>query len=368
MRKVWWITDTIVSPLGFTTEENFFGVVQGRTGVSIENSAGNKPVCIAICKTLEKKAGSTQFELLCERALDDLARQVAIPSSKTLFILSTTKGNIEVIEKNQPDHPRLPLHLVSKYLSHRVGITDNIVVSNACTSGVVALLLAKRQIESGAYDHAVVLGADAVSKFVVSGFQSLNALSDSPCKPFDVARNGINLGEAASAVFISAHPDWFSAQQGILITGGAITNDANHISGPSKTGEELAIAIKQTLHQAGKGPAEIDFVSAHGTATLYNDEMESKAFHLVGLSETPLHSLKANFGHTLGAAGVLESVLSVSSLRHQQLLPSRGFEILGVSKPVNVIKQSEHCHIKNALKTSSGFGGCNSAILFQFES
>jgi 3-oxoacyl-[acyl-carrier-protein] synthase-1 len=368
MRNVWWITDSIISPLGLTSEENYYSVMSGKTGAAISTEFGARPVCLSQHSALVIQPDSTRFESMATLALKKLSEQISLPPDRTLFILSTTKGNIEVLEQDKPDHSRIHLHQVSKHLAHQVGIEKNIVVSNACTSGVVALLLAKRQIENGHYDHAIVLGADVVSQFVVSGFQCLNALSDSDCKPFDAARTGINLGEAASAVLISSQPDQFKTKNKVLIAGGAITNDANHISGPSKTGEELALAVNRTLEQSKTSTSEVDFISAHGTATLYNDEMEAKAFHLSGIQEIPLHSLKGNFGHTLGAAGVLESALSVRSLINQELIPSKGYTTTGVSKPLNIIRKTETRKMRNALKTSSGFGGCNAAILFQLES
>lgn len=368
MKHVWWIADSIISPLGFSTEENYNAVISGKSAANVSRDYGDRPVCLSQATALPVDSRLTRFESMASLALEKLSDQISLPTERTLFILSTTKGNIEVLEQNQLDHPRIHLHQVSKYLAEQIGLRKNIVVSNACTSGVVALLLAKGQIEAGNYDHAVVLGADVISRFVVSGFQCLNALSDSPCKPFDANRTGINLGEAASAVLLSSQPKQFNNRNKVLIAGGAITNDANHISGPSKTGEELALAVSRTLEETQTKKSEIDFISAHGTATLYNDEMESKAFYLAGLSETPLHSLKGNFGHTLGAAGVIESALSVRSLINQEFIPSKGYEQSGVSKPLNIILRKESHKIRKALKTASGFGGCNAAILFQLES
>jgi 3-oxoacyl-[acyl-carrier-protein] synthase-1 len=114
-------------------------------------------------------------------------------------------------------------------------------------------------------------------------------------------------------------------------------------------------------------PTDIDFISAHGTATLYNDEMEAKAFSLLKMNDTPLNSLKGYFGHTLGAAGVVEVAMSAQSLLMDELVPSKGFENLGVSQPVNVTKGLEKRPLKTCLKTASGFGGCNAAIILQKE-
>jgi 3-oxoacyl-[acyl-carrier-protein] synthase I len=361
MKKVWLMADSIVSPLGLTSEENFRQVIAGASGVVENTDFSDSPVCLSQISDLKSTPHRTRFEQLTTQALDELKKQVKVPSQRTLFILSTTKGNIEVL--GQPSHPRIQLHAVACMFAKELGIEKSIVVSNACTSGVVALLVGKRYIENGEFDHVVVVGVDVLSKFVVSGFQSLQAASPTPCKPFDIHRAGINLGEAASAVLLTAKPGDFSIEKKILILGGGISNDANHISGPSKTGEELALAIKNALAEAEVETKDIDFISAHGTGTRYNDEMEAKAFHLSNLQDTPVHSLKGNFGHTLGAAGVLETVMCVQGLKHGKLFPTRGFEAMGVTKPMNIIKLSESRKLRVAMKSASGFGGCNAALV-----
>lgn len=141
-------------------------------------------------------------------------------------------------------------------------------------------------LRAGFYDAAVVVGADEISMFIQRGFQSFMALSDTICKPYDLQRNGINLGEAAAAIVLKSVN--VPAAGTLLVKGGASANDANHLSGPSRTGEELALAVTSAIKKSGLVPAEIDFISAHGTATAYNDEMESKAFERAGLSEIPL--------------------------------------------------------------------------------
>ena len=152
--------------------------------------------------------------------------------------------------------------------------------------------------------------------------------------------------------------------QGIAILGGAISNDANHISGPSRTGEGLQLAIKNALKE-NVATNTIDYISAHGTATVFNDEMEAKAFHALYLDKVPVNSFKGYWGHTLGAAGILESILAYKSLINNQLLHSQGFSENGVSVPLNIIQKTKKADLKTALKTSSGFGGCNAAVVFQ---
>jgi 3-oxoacyl-[acyl-carrier-protein] synthase-1 len=226
---------------------------------------------------------------------------------------------------------------------------------------MLAILTGMRLIQSGQYENAVVAGADVISKFVLSGFQSFQAISPLPCKPFDAARDGINLGEAAGTVIITSNKNYSS---GIKVTGGSVSNDANHISGPSRTGEELNLAITKALNAAGLNAADIDFISAHGTATVYNDEMEAKAIAMAGLQAAPVNSLKGYYGHTLGAAGLIESIISIQSLKENLVIPTRGFENLGVTQPVNVCSTLYRSALNNCLKTASGFGGCNAAMVF----
>jgi 3-oxoacyl-[acyl-carrier-protein] synthase-1 len=143
-----------------------------------------------------------------------------------------------------------------------------------------------------------------------------------------------------------------------------MSNDANHISGPSRTGEELYQAIDQAMRSAGVETGAIDLISAHGTATIYNDEMEAKAITLAGLQDVPVNSLKGYYGHTLGAAGLIESVISLHSMKAGLIIPTLGFSEMGVTKPLNVCRQLEEKPIQHCLKTASGFGGCNAAVIF----
>ncbi|MEO7522825.1 MAG: beta-ketoacyl synthase, partial [Ferruginibacter sp.] len=196
----------------------------------------------------------------------------------------------------------------------------------------------------------------------LSGFQSFQAISQKPCKPFDAARDGINLGEAGATVVLSCN-EKYSGE--IKIAGGSTSNDANHISGPSRTGEELFIAIKKAMKEAAVTENDIDFISAHGTATLYNDEMEAKAITLANMQSVPVNSLKGFYGHTLGAAGIIESIIAIHSLKEDIVFPTMGFNDIGVSVPLNVSNKLKKAPLKNALKTASGFGGCNAALVMR---
>ena len=372
MKPVYIVSDNITSPIGNTTEENFRKVKNGLSAIKqIDNtSLSLQPFYAAMFDEAAYAVSGnyTRFEQLCIQSITDALQQSDIcPSNDTVFILSTTKGNIELIETepvSDSTKDRVSLFNTATLIAKHFDFPNKpIVVSNACVSGVLSIIIAKRLLQSGQYKHAIVTGADVLSKFIISGFQSLQAMSIKPCKPFDKLRDGINLGECVSTVVLSSEVS-LAASPKIKVLGGAVSNDANHISGPSRTGAELAFAIKQVLAESNLKADDLSFISAHGTATIYNDEMEAKAFSQLGLGQVPVHSLKPAFGHTLGAAGVVESIFSYHSLVNDIVLPSRNFDELGVSENINVSKILTKNHKNFALKTASGFGGCNAAIIY----
>lgn len=367
MKSAWAVADSVMSPLGDTTEDNFRRVVSGASGIKplFASSAGDMVLAGAM-DSLDEGDGMTTFENLCCGVLENLTAKTGMNTSRTLLILSTTKGNIDLATRGKSDHPRIALPATAQHIANRFGFGNHMIVSNACISGVLGIIVAKRLIQRGDFDEVVVLGADVLSDFVIAGFQSLLALSNEPCRPFDENRKGINLGEGAAAILLTSRPDSFSVgSEPVEVTGCAVSSDANHISGPSRTGEELASAVDRAMRLAEVKPQSLDFICAHGTATLYNDEMEAKAFGISGLSEVPLHSLKGYYGHTLGAAGVIETVMGITSLRQGILLPCLGYATPGVSRPLNVITSPERKPLNTFLKTSSGFGGCNAAIVLE---
>ncbi|MCD6013555.1 MAG: Beta-ketoacyl synthase [Flavipsychrobacter sp.] len=373
MSSVYAIASNIISALGMDTAAHWHAVAEGLTGIKkyTDTSLSNAPFMAAkldpaqlqaIQEQTKNAAPLSPFEQLAACSIQKTLNILDEPLDlkQTAFILSTTKGNIELLGK-VPDE-RILLYYSAKKIADYSGIPGKtFVISHACVSGIVALQYAMRLIQAGRYKHVIVTGADRFSRFVLNGFQSFQAISDEPCRPFDAGRKGITLGEAAATIILSATKTEHVLGQ---LIGGATSNDANHISGPSRTGEELAMAIAAAIKEAGITPAQIDMISAHGTATPYNDEMESKAFDLAGLLRSPVHSFKGYIGHTLGAAGVLESAMVLESLRHQTLIPSAGFENLGVPKPITMSTQFTPAKIQYALKTASGFGGCNATAVW----
>ncbi|MDB5155746.1 MAG: 3-oxoacyl-acyl-carrier-protein synthase [Mucilaginibacter sp.] len=373
MPAVYIVADNIYSPIGTTTAQNFERIKQGISGIKKHHdlALSDESVHVSLFNYNENEYvnqfKNSKFEdLLIASVKDALTNSgINVAGEKTILIVSSTKGNISLLETdpNAPDlKNQIALHTSAKIVAKHFGFVNQpLVVSNACISGIMAILTGARLLQSGQYETAVVVGADVISKFVLSGFQSFQAISSEPCKPFDENRTGITLGEGAATMILSTNAKYADR---IKVLGGAVSNDANHISAPSRTGKELAEAIERALGIAGLVPDDIDLVSAHGTATSYNDEMEAKAIALAGLSIVPVNSLKGYYGHTLGAAGLIESIISIQSLKQNVILPTLGFEKIGVSSPINVCTELTNKRMKTCLKTASGFGGCNAAVVF----
>ena len=358
MRKVVVIGESILSPLGGTPQENFEAVCRGESALQrYEGLFGVKEPFVASLMDRSRWTipGKTFFDSIVIEAARRAVEAAGIdPSnSRTAFVLSTIKGNIEFIDTQD-----VTLAVSAHRLGEAFGNPNPVVVvSNACISGLAALLQGRRILLGGGFDHVVVVGAEVQSRFIVTGFQSLKALSEAPCKPFDASRDGLNLGEAAAAVVLGF------GDSGWELVDGVVRNDANHISGPSRTGEGSFKALRYVMAQAS--PEELAFVNVHGTSTLYNDEMEAIALDRAGLLDVPVNALKGVFGHTMGAAGLLESILSMHAVDAGVVLPTRGFSVLGVSRPVRVSASMGKTDKKAFMKLLSGFGGVNGALLFR---
>lgn len=352
------IADNIISPLGETSEENYLSVKAGRSGIrAYEPGTCNIPEGFYASLLFE------DFETLALRSAQKAIAnaQLELKGKRTAFILSSTKGNIE---------ENISLADSAQRIASQLGIDAKpIVVCNACISGLSALILGNRLIDSGLYDAAIVCGCDTPRQFILSGFQSLKALSPEPCRPFDMERMGLNLGEAAATLILSKNPIQGNSWR---MGDGFIRNDAFHISTPSKTADGLYLSLQRTLESFTKEISstckQIDmkehlaFINAHGTATLFNDQMESVAIGRAGLSDLPANAYKSFWGHTMGAAGILETIISMKAIDDDTILGTRGFSELGVSGKMNICAENRPTDKKGFIKMLSGFGGCNATI------
>lgn len=371
------IADNVVSPLGLTSRENWEAVKAGRSCLARYERMGNiqDPFVLSRMDRDQVDAacisqgipvtGYTFFEKLVLLSAVQAVRSSGIDASsdRVLFIVSTTKGNVSLLEAKQEGIPenRVLLGVSARTISGYFGNPNApVVVCNACISGVCAQIEALRALRSGRYDYVVVTGADEQSPFIISGFLSFKAISSDPCRPFDKDRKGLNLGECAATVVLKASAS--AAAGSWVLECGAIRNDANHISGPSRTGEGSYLALVEILRNCKK--EELAFVNVHGTATLYNDEMESIALQRAGLSDVPVCGLKGYYGHTMGPAGIMESILSMYAVMDHTVPATRGYAQSGVSCPVNVSDRNRTTGGTRFIKLLSGFGGCNAALLY----
>jgi 3-oxoacyl-(acyl-carrier-protein) synthase len=240
-------------------------------------------------------------------------------------------------------------------------------ISNACVSGLVALMQGAKLIQRGAADAVFVVGVDHLSAFVVAGFTALKALDPEGCRPFDQNRHGLSPGEAGAAIVL-ARGDLMSAP-GLTLRGWGSSNDANHMTGPSRDGAGLSQAIRAALEVARLEPAQVDYVNAHGTGTPYNDAMESAALRAVfGAAIPPVSGIKGMLGHTLGAAGVIETVACVLALQEKFLPGTPRLQNIAEGFPASLVSQPRLApKLKHILKLNTGFGGVNGAILLSHE-
>ena len=364
------LSTNITSPLGLTSEENYAAVKRGETSLKLMDGCLGVPghFCVGIFTDAQRAAlqleGFSWFESLVIHSVKDaLTRSTLDPASpRTIFIIGTsTAGVAELGDVPEKDGNYLAPGVAAKKVAEHLGFVHTpIITSNACISGATAQMLADRLIASGDYDTAVVCGVDVLSAFVLAGFDSFKALSPTECRPFDIERLGLNIGECAATVVLTKdlHPDadaWY-------IIDGCLNNDAYHVSAPIPSGDGLCRTAKKILTPERK--ATLACVTAHGTATMFNDQMESKAIEGAGLGDLITTALKPHYGHTFGASGIVEAIITMCSLDEGLILPVLGFEEMGVSGKMKICSQLTHTDKRAFIKLQSGFGGCNGAMIY----
>jgi len=293
------------------------------------------------------------------------------PVERVGLVLSTTKANIEALERvsdgrpcAEPARRHLQGDLLAADLAAAHGARGPVqCVSVACVSGLVAIQQGAKLIQRGAADAVFVVGVDHLSAFVVAGFTALKAIDPQGCRPFDRDRRGLSPGEAG-AVIVLTRADRVPAPA-ITLRGWGISNDANHMTGPARDGSGLAQAIRAALAMADLPAPEIDYVNAHGTGTPYNDSMESAALRNVfGDRCPPLSGSKGMLGHTLGAAGVVETILCVLAMRERCLPGTPRLHAAAAEAPAALVVEPRSApRLDHVLKLNTGFGGVNGALL-----
>lgn len=367
------LSDNIISPLGMTAGENLAAVLAGQSRLCLHSGLYDLPedFCGSVLQRGEVDAlfaaecgegDYTFFERLCILSAARAIRQGGVDPARSdvLFVLSSTKGNVDLLTHDPMDERCYIAGSALRVARFFGNPNQPVVASNACISGVCAQIAAVRLLLMGHCRTAVVIGCDTLSRFIISGFQSFKALSTSPCRPYDSSRTGLNLGEAAGTIILQAGDVEDATRWQFRAC--SIHNDANHISGPSRTGEGSYRVLRDILDKVPAG--ELACVCTHGTATAYNDEMESIALHRAGLDAMPVCGLKGYYGHTLGAAGIIETILAMASLDRGLIPGTRGYHTQGTTYALNLSAEAQTTDRLGFIKILSGFGGSNAGIAY----
>jgi 3-oxoacyl-[acyl-carrier-protein] synthase-1 len=253
---------------------------------------------------------------------------------------------------------------VADFARHCLGLTGPaVVVSSACSSSAKVFASARRMMAAGLIDAAVVGGVDSLCLTTLYGFNSLGLMSSRACRPFDVARDGISIGEAAAFALVERMPQHLDGNA-VLLLGVGESSDAYHMSSPHPDGLGARIAMQDALAMAQLAAADIDYINLHGTATPSNDVAETKAVAAVFGSGTPCSSTKGATGHTLGAAGAVEAVICALALQNDLLPGGLNTQQLDPLLPLNYLLENREQPVRRVLSNSFGFGGTNCSLIF----
>ena len=366
------VAHDMVTPYGLGVDTCWRGVTDNRTAigqVTRFRTEAFQSGCAGIVQGLQYNGDGSLVLQMLRMLFRDAG--TAIPADARL-LLASTKGEIDLLERfvlegrGDPEDSTLD-RLLTKAEDLCGARGGGMVMSAACTSSSAAAARAASLIKNGRADAVLVVACDSVTEFIFSGFSSLMALDRAPARPFDRSRAGLSVGEAAAYALVMSEERARREGRPVLgeIAGWGLSDDANHMTGPSRESEGLILALKKALASAGVGREQIGFISAHGTGTVYNDAMEMRAFREVFPgAAVPAYSIKGGIGHTMGAAGLVEMIMALRALREGIVPPTVNLttpddDAAGwVSDRLRPVSPGTH-----ALVTNAGFSGINSAIV-----
>jgi len=292
-----------------------------------------------------------------------LAEAGIVDTSDIGLVLATTKAELSGLVC-EGSGLALPARLARRIVDQLGLSCVHAAVSSACASGLTALSVAELRIRAGEVDRVLVVGVDALSECILAGFGGMHILDPEPCRPFDVGRRGLSLGDGAGAMLLSVHE---GESVGIRIAGHGGANDAIHVTGCDRTGSGLGLAVQRALAAAAIGSRDLDLVHLHGTGTRANDASEALALATVFDGPTaPAFGTKAQTGHTLGAAGLVESLVAIAALQRAEVPANVGLEEPGVDPRLDLVRETRPLsRARRALKVNGGFGGVQQAMVFE---
>jgi len=373
-----------VTPFGGDLDAFWSGLVTGSDGISaierfpVDDLRVGRGGEIKKLRPLPggRRVRSRATQLLLAAAEDLLARAaISAAPSRVAVVLGTALGGVEELERAMAPGGRArhavdalydsPAHALARRLGARGPV---MTVGAACAAGATALGTGADLLRADVVDVVIAGGYDALCRFVMRGFDALRSLTRERVRPFDKRRSGLLLGEAAALVLMTREAATSGPRLGRLL-GHASASDGSHIAAPDASGRGLELAARTALDEAGLTPADVEFVSAHGTGTLVNDRIEADVLRRVlgrRASEIPVNSIKASVGHTMGAAAALEAVMCLMAGR-EGIVP----KTLGLEEPDpaceldHVIGAPRTARPRISLSTSLGFGGCNAALVLE---
>lgn len=363
----------MVTPYGWGVDTCWEGLVSGVTAIRRIDRFSTTNLQTHNAATVPGLKISRNESIIMQMITPLLTKIAHKIPHETFVILATTTGEIEILQRsilNRSSEAKksLPDHLLGKIISLAGTCGRGMVVSAACASSSAAVSKAASMIRNRELDSVLVVACDCVSEFVTAGFSSLMALDSDKAKPFDKNRRGLSLGEAAGFMLIMSEERAAREKRPVIgeIAGWGLTNDANHITGPSKDGSGLSMAVYNSLRSADLSENEIGSISAHGTGTIYNDSMEIRAIKKVfGRRPLPVYSVKGGTGHTLGAAGLLEIIIAFESLNRRIVPPTVNLRDTDSEAEGWVSSGPQSFDSPVTLSTNSGFGGVNSSLVLK---
>lgn len=373
-QRVALVAGDVITAYGRGLDAAWQGLLSGRSALTLPSAAdmppsGSGSVPQGRVPGLTRPRGASRVRALLQAMPLHPAVCGGIPRDAALFV-ATTVGDVDLLERAVLEDTDLdaghPLHLLEDVRVCCGTTGPAACVSAACASSTSALARAAERIRFGRSDAVCVVACDAMSEFVCSGFASLQALDPSGARPFDRDRRGLSLGEAAGVALLMSAERAQAEGRPVLgwLDGWGESCDAHHLTTPAPDGAGLVQAVRTALDGAGYHLRDIATICAHGTGTAYNDAMEVRAFRaLFGDEMPPVWSVKGGLGHTLGAAGLVEALLSLRSLHAGIAPPTVGFRHPDPDARAPVTTAAMPLFGRTALSTNSGFGGLNAALL-----
>jgi len=375
----------VVTPIGRDLDAFWSGLVEGRDGIStierfrvddlrvgrageikqMPQAPGEKPPA---CRATQLLLAAAR-DLLGRSALDAEPARIGV-------VVGTALGGVEQLEQALDDKDGRARRVAGALydgpghaLARRLGARGpELTVSTACASGATALGVGAEWLRADRADLVIAGGFDGLCRFVMRGFDALRSLTRERVRPFDRRRAGLLLGEGAALVLMARDRDVSGPRLGRLL-GHASTSDAAHIAAPHPDGRGIRAAVESALAQAGVGPRDVDFVSAHGTGTILNDRIETAAIkEALGARarEIPVNSIKGGLGHTMGAAATLEAIMCLLASRDGIVPPTLGYEEADPACDLDYVPLTARpARPRVSLSTSLGFGGCNAALVLE---